>query len=562
MLLKDYKVKIPENRVRIQKKDNYYYVYLKDEYIYKQDKKYSIEKRVCIGRKIDDEYMIPNERYSLYFDDLQFKLSEPGEFSDTLKIGSIVLFDKILKDIELEEILNVHEEKKDTLVNIASYMLIEGSSALQYYPGFAYDHNIRGRIFSDSFLSRYLDSFKDEEIENFLNAWNALYGSGSGIYINCDGTNMNSSAQGIQLLEYGHSKKEVDLKQVNISFASLAEDATPLFYEVYPGSIIDNSELALLALKAGRYGYEHIGFILDRGYCSKKNIGFLDDSGYSFIMMVRDSNTFLKAFKQEISTLVSGDDLDLFIDQYNLFGKTFKAKLYPDDKKERCIHVYYDEEKAAEERSMIRSNIARIKAVLDAALESEDIRLRHRSKCERFSKLVNLHYEGEYLKSYSLKKSVINRMLKDCGYFALISSKKYDAAEILSIYRSRDSIEKLYMALKTHLDLDTLRVHTDSKLKAKLHIGFIASIIRNEIYKKSKELKIEYKDRKNYTVPAMIKELEKIECSKTVNNIYELRYALTARQKKILKLFDIDEKYLRSEVKKINKNMEEIFSEK
>ncbi|MBR0418374.1 MAG: hypothetical protein IJI66_04335, partial [Erysipelotrichaceae bacterium] len=70
------------------------------------------------------------------------------------------------------------------------------------------------------------------------------------------------------------------------------------------------------------------------------------------------------------------------------------------------------------------------------------------------------------------------------------------------------------------------------------------------------------KDRKNYTVPAMIKELEKIECSKTVNNIYELRYALTARQKKILKLFDIDEKYLRSEVKKINKNMEEIFSEK
>ena len=35
MLLKDYKVKIPSGS-RIQKKDNYYYVYKPTEYIYRQ----------------------------------------------------------------------------------------------------------------------------------------------------------------------------------------------------------------------------------------------------------------------------------------------------------------------------------------------------------------------------------------------------------------------------------------------------------------------------------------------------------------------------------------------
>ncbi len=63
MLLKDFKVKILDG-TRIQKKDNYYYVYKLVEYIYKKDKKQSIEFRICIGRKLDGEYMIPNTTYT------------------------------------------------------------------------------------------------------------------------------------------------------------------------------------------------------------------------------------------------------------------------------------------------------------------------------------------------------------------------------------------------------------------------------------------------------------------------------------------------------------------
>ncbi len=55
----------------------------------------------------------------------------------------------------------------------------------------------------------------------------------------------------------------------------------PLFYEMYPGSIVDVSQLHYTIGKAKGYGFEKIGFILDRGYFSKGNIRELDQNGYS-----------------------------------------------------------------------------------------------------------------------------------------------------------------------------------------------------------------------------------------------------------------------------------------
>ena len=49
----------------------------------------------------------------------------------------------------------------------------------------------------------------------------------------------------------------------------------PLFYELYPGSLNDISQLTCMIDKAHGYGYRHIGFILDRGYFSKGNLEYI-----------------------------------------------------------------------------------------------------------------------------------------------------------------------------------------------------------------------------------------------------------------------------------------------
>ena len=64
----------------------------------------------------------------------------------------------------------------------------------------------------------------------------------------------------------------------------------------------------------------------------------------------------------------------------------------------------------------------------------------------------------------------------------------------------------------------------------------------------------------NYmTVPAAIKELEKIEMVRQLDNIYRLDHAVTANQKVILKAFRLDEnsiKYFASELSKELKKAE------
>ena len=64
---------------------------------------------------------------------------------------------------------------------------------------------------------------------------------------------MNTTSKGITLAEYGHAKVDEGLPQVNVSYVVKQENCRPLFYEVYPGSIVDNVEFEYMIQKAEEY---------------------------------------------------------------------------------------------------------------------------------------------------------------------------------------------------------------------------------------------------------------------------------------------------------------------
>ena len=70
-----------------------------------------------------------------------------------------------------------------------------------------------------------------------------------------------------------------------------------------------------------------------------------------------------------------------------------------------------------------------------------------------------------------------------------------------------------------------------------------------------KAVKKEEKDRKHYTVPATMKELEKVFVTKDTNGNYRRKYALTAKQKKILKGFGLEEKNLNVYIREISPSL-------
>ena len=102
------------------------------------------------------------------------------------------------------------------------------------------------------------------------------------------------------------------------------------------------------------------------------------------------------------------------------------------------------------------------------------------------------------------------------------------------------------------MDFDSPGVHDDHSLAAKIHLMFIAGIIRNKFNLASKEIKRITGNKKSYTVPTLIDQLEQIECSAFDDKQYMRRYALTAKQKLILDTLKIDQAVIDKEISKVN----------
>lgn len=92
-----------------------------------------------------------------------------------------------------------------------------------------------------------------------------------------------------------------------------------------------------------------------------------------------------------------------------------------------------------------------------------------------------------------------------------------------------------------------MRVQTAESLSAKIFIESIALIIWNRIYNLLKETMLRLETRPNFmTVPAALRELEKIEMVRCNNGQYRLDHAITKKQKTILSAFGLSDADIRS----------------
>lgn len=526
------------------------YVYAISEKRYISDKKYNNNKRVCIGKMIDNEYMEPNRRFTEFFPDEDIDTpTVEAKMSDTVKVGATFLIDKVFENTEIDKLLdNIFPDRGRYLQDLVTYMLISEDSVMQYYDSFVFEHRIcGGKAISDSTISRILSETDTEGIELFLRAWNQIHKNKESVYISYDSTNINTTAEGIELAEYGHAKEDNDIPIVNYAITYDQDRSVPLHYEVYPGSIIDNTQCDQMVEKAREYGYENIGFILDRGYFSAKNIKHMTKQNYAFILMAKGNAKFVREAIEEVRLLIRLT-VKYYLAEHEVYATTVKRKLFSADKT-RYFHIYYDDIRAARERREYLSRLNRLEEMLERKVEKK---LSRKEELRSYEKYYLLKFDNNgYLQSYKRRDKIIQAEMDRLGYFVLITAEEMTASEALEKYRGRDAIEKLFRTIKNMIGMNTIRVHGTDSMEGKCFLAFISSIVWNEMYQVLKTLKTIEKDRKNYTVPAAIKEMEKIFVTKDSNGNYRKKYALTAKQKKILKAFNLEEKVLMSYIKQI-----------
>ena len=109
---------------------------------------------------------------------------------------------------------------------------------------------------------------------------------------------------------------------------------------------------------------------------------------------------------------------------------------------------------------------------------------------------------------------------------------------------------------KSYLGNSCLRVASEEAASNKIFIGFIALIIRCRLYTALKDKAKELTKKPNYlTVPAAIRELEKVEMTRQLDKVYRLDHAVTKTQKVILSAFDIDAGYVKNKANSISETL-------
>lgn len=576
----DVYVKVPDvhGKITYRTKGKTTYVEYENERVYIPDKKYTTVSRKTIGKLADAEKLImqPNENFMKFFPDIDLpKERDRTSRSCGLRIGSWIVIRKIANDYKLPEILGRYMTDKEVglFLDLAAYSIIEEDNRAQHYPAYAYSHPLFSegmRIYSDSKVSDFLKSIDEEVSVAFLNEWNAERNHRERIYLSYDSTSKQCDAGDLRIVEKGHSKEHVETDIFNYAIAYDTRYREPLFYELYPGSINDISQFQCTVEKAKGYGYKCIGFVLDRGYFSKDNIYHLEDSGYSFIMMLKGKAELVQQWVLENKGSFETNRA-CNIPAYQVYGKTIEKRLFATDEKSRYIHLYHSCDFEARERAEVEKKINQLTAFLN----------NHINQFREFGPGLETYFElyydeqakkktkkdkGEGEKQeqtakkfvfFEEKMAVIELELKLCGYFVIVTSDKMTAKEALEIYKGRDASEKLFLSDKTFLGNHCLRVGSDEASAAKVFIEFVALIIRNRMYNYLKDAMKEMAKKPNYmTVPAAIRELDKIEMVRQLDGVYRLDHAVTATQKTILKAFGLTEANVKYRAQEISRKME------
>lgn len=542
MLYKNSSVFRP-SKTKIQPRNGKNYVYVVTDKKYNKEKKNYTEKRKCIGVMIDENKMMVNEYFHLYFPDIEVEYNNTFKFSKVMKIGATGVLKKIYNDLKLEKYIKMSFEDEfmdfdlsNTIFNLASYMILEEKCAFQYYEHFRKNHYLMSStIMNDVDISNFLKRISNKaNILNFNKLWFENNVNNDHIYLSIDGTNINNVSEGVTLKEYGKAKDNDELPIVGLTYAFNQTNYRPLAYDTYKGSINDMAEINSFLRKISTFGLEKVSLILDRGYFSRKNIDMIMKKCSGFIMMVKENNTIIKEKINEIIDKIVS--MEYYIDDYDVYGYTIYDKLYKQDLdvEKRYFHIFLDKK-----RQEIQSK------KLNQCIKDELIKRK-----EQINNVYKEEYKSDYFKyeieenkiiDISINYDYVNYVCQRYGYFCIITSKEMKAEEALNIYRNRDEIEKIYRILKSHLGLTSFKVQSNESLRGKAFIAFIASILRNELYQKLKELK--KKDSKNYTVPAALYELDDIESLYNSNEEYMLDSVLTSKQKNILEIINIKSSY-------------------
>jgi hypothetical protein len=522
------KVRTPQSGIITRKSGAYQYVY-KVLKTYRNSNGQPTNDRICIGKlDIASGMLIPNNRYYEFYPDVNVELLP--SYDSVRSIGGAFFFKHLFDDLGLtkilEDVLGAH--RAGLAFTACLYMACRGN-VMEHVLDFCEGFTLSEAPLSSQGASALFASITYDERISFFRAW--IRRQPQPQYLAYDVTSFSSYAQGIADTEWGYNRDGDRLPQINLGCYLGEQSGLPMFYVTYPGSILDKSHLPYMMAHNAELGIAHVGFVMDRGFCTTANVGYMHTAQLQFIMGVEIRH---KTTREAVDRVRDNMASMRYRIRQGIFARSIHGCFYGIAS---TLHVYYDPELAERQRSDLFRSVESIEEQL-AQLQQIT---------ERDAKRGTSYFDIDRKKdgSFSFKRNYdkIDRADLNNGFFCILSNTKSGSEEILDIYRRKDAIEKGFDDLKNHLDMKRMRTHSNATTDGKLFLAFVALIAVSHMGSKLADFMRE----KSMSKDSVISELEKIKVV-AVSESKRLLNPLTKTQKLLLKPLGLDENELKTYV--------------
>jgi hypothetical protein len=489
------------------------YAYNNEAY-WDKDKKQSRAKRTLLGR-VDPETgeIVPTRAYKKKEKIIASVPVKPGPMPiNAFKrsfFGATYLFDQIGRITGIAADLKAcFPDSYKQILSIAYFLILEENNALNRFSHWQklHIHPNREDIPSQRSSELFQSISEEGRMIFFQKQGKRRIGKE---YWAFDITSISSYSDALCQIKKGRNKEYDRLPQLNLALLFGEESGLPFYYRKLPGNITDVKTVKQLMTEFDVMGYKKVSVILDRGFYSKENVNELFKNHQKFIIGVKLNLSYVKTvLEQERDNLKLWGNLETQFGTYGLCrtiewdyeqerpykGDTIKGK------RRAYLMLFYNPEKAAKDQIEMNEYLTNLHDDLVNNTQKE-----YRMKdYDKYFEVTETPKRGRKVKS---REEAMLEAARNYGYFALLSNDVQDPFEALSLYRSKDIVEKGFGNLKERLNCRRLRVSSELSLNGKLFIEFIALIYLSYVKKKMQEAKLFDK----WTLQGLLDELDVIE---------------------------------------------------
>ncbi len=478
------------------------------------------QKRLYLGKLDKDGQFIPNKQYRALSDEHKQRLAlkpktavqnsrgrTPASAVFTRSFyGATYLFDQLSDQLGVTADLKVYfPDTWKQLLSIAWYLILEERNPLSRFPKWSKTHrHPYGEDISSPRSSDLFASIDEDRIQKFFSS--QVKRRLETEYLAYDSTSLSTYSKAIALARRGKNKEHDLLDQINLSLVFGQTSRLPVCYRIMPGNITDVKTVTKLIQDLATMGMGKVKLVMDRGYYSAQNISALYRKHYKFLIAAKTSLKFIRTLIDEVrGTICSVENYlpqqDIYTVSHRIWWNvsgTFRSE--GEVKRKMYVHLYYNEDKAGMERRVHHKKILRLQKELEEHREQKA----NTSLYERYFLIKDTPKRG---RKVTIRHNVVKSDEQYYGFFALLSNCIKDKTEALSIYRTKDCVEKAFGNLKERLGLRRPGVSTESHLQGKIFVQYLALIILSKIQKSMKDKQL-YAD---YTIYSLLDELDVIE---------------------------------------------------